>query len=339
MNQPNIEVSVEQQIQSTIAAMERVTSAILAGNPAGAATIKGRKTTAQFSFKMRDSGLKNSIKEAAERKLITEVFVKNATKLEAAIRNAVLDIVANMVGHQNKNIQVLGRTLGQLTSRTPLENEPFAKFIKTQKGAGEIGLPDPEGSLENLKLALIAAISVDVVVRRNGPQVKFRFDQRKLLKLTPHPDQFGSGPKGAFYSWLSLITGPDYLSGGTPGYSMVTVGEIRKEMTKASSRKNAGLTSARMGRNLKKIQIMENMTRISRTLNYAGELAAVMLSTDKKGQNRKSSAEFFGGSNKQYKPSKNYSGFWDKWWIQRKLELNTFIRRIMFAAVRALLRG
>lgn len=338
MTKPQLEVSVESTIRSTIQAMERVTSAVLAGSPAGAGTISGKKVTAQYTFRMRDPGLKKSVQEAAHRKIVAQVFQRHAVQLESAISKAVNAVIKNMVGYASNNITVLGRSLGKLTSRTRLEDESFAKFILSKEGAGEVGLPDPHESLEQLKIALIAAITVDVVVRRNGPQVKFRFDQRKLIKLTPHPDRFEAGAKGAFYSWLSLVTGPDYLSGGTPGFALVRVGDIQKEMRRASS-KNSGLTSAKSLRGLKKVQFLQNAINVSRTRAYAGEMAAIMLKTNKTGKSKKTQAEFFGGKNRDYQPSKNFNGFWDKWFAQRKQELAVFVRRIMSAAVRSILKG
>ncbi len=337
MTKPKVELSVEPTIRSTIQAMERVTSAVLAGNPAGAGTISGKKVTAQFTFNMRDPSLKQSIEQAAHRKMVEEVFGKNAVMLENAIRKAVEMVIENMAGYGTNNITVLGRNLGRMSSRTRLTDEPFARYIKSKAGAGEIGLPDPEESLRQLKIALIAAITVDVVVRKNGPQVKFRFDQRKLLKLTPHPDQFEGGAKGAFYSWLSLVTGPDFIS-SISGYSFVRVGDMQKELRKASAR-TSGLTSVKALRGLKKVQFIENVISVSRTRGYAGEMAGVMLRNNKKGNAKKSSAEFFGGKSSDYKPSKSFDGFWDKWWVQRKQEFAVFVRRIMGAAVKAILKG
>jgi len=337
VNKPQVEISVEPTVRNTIQAMERVTSAILAGNPAGAGTIAGKKITAQFSFNMRDSSTKQSIEDAAHRKIVEEVFGRNAVLLENAIKKAVEMVIENMVGYGTNNITILGRSLGRMSSRTRLTDEPFARFIKSKAGAGEVGLPDPQESLEQLKVALIAAITVDVVVRRNGPQVKFRFDQRKLLKLTPHPDQFEGGKKGAFYSWLSIVTGPDYIS-SIPGYALVRVADMQKELRKASSR-SSGLVSIQALRGLKKMEFIQNVISVSRTRGYAGEMAGVMLRTNRSGKGRQSSAEFFGGKSQDYHPSRNFSGFWDRWWVQRKEELSVFVRRIMGAAVKAILKG
>jgi hypothetical protein len=230
----------------------------------------------------------------------------------------------------------LGETLGELQSSTDIEDEGFAKYIKSPQGAGEVGLPDPQEALDNLKLAIIAAISVDVVVRAKGPQVKLRFDQRKLLKLTPHPDQFEPGNKGPFFSWLSLVTGPDFLSGGTPGYSLVRLGQIRTAM---NSRSVAGLTSSKARAGLKRISFFQNVMRVSRTAGYAGDYAAVMLSTATKPGAKLSSAQYFGGDNTPYSPSKTFSGFWDRWWLQRKVEMGEFARLIMSTAIRVLIKG
>lgn len=332
-----VEISVEPTIKSTIQAMERVTSAILAGNPAGAGTISGKKVTAQFSFNMRDPSMKRSIEEAAHRKMVEVVFSKNAVMLERAIKKAVEAVIENMAGASSANVTVLGRSLGKLTSRSRIEDEPFARYIKSKAGAGEVGLPDPQESLERLKLALVAAITVDVIVRKNGPQVRFRFNQRKLLKLTPHPDQLEGGKKGAFYSWLSLVTGPDHVS-SINGYALVRVRDMNKEIRKSSARMS-GLTSVKALRGLKKIEFIENVIRVSRTRSYAGELAGVMLRTNRTGKSKKSPAEFFGGKSQDYSPSKNFEGFWDRWWVQRKQELSVFVRRVMGAAVKAILKG
>ena len=329
-------VDVSETIRSTIRAMENVSSAALAGSPAGGSTIKGKKTTAQYSFKLKDLGMRKDIQDAAQQKLTTEVFSKQAVTLENAIRDAMQQVVQNIVGYSNSNVRVLGESLGELQSNSNIEDEGFAKYIKSPEGAGEIGLPDPQESLENLKLALIASITVDVVVRAKGPQVKLRFDQRKLLKLTPHPDQFEQGQKGPFFSWLSLITGPDFLSGGTPGYSLVRVGQIRTAMEK---RGVAGMTSSAARAGLKRVTFFQNVMRVSRTAGYAGDYAAVMLSNTTKPGAKLSSAQYFGGDNTPYKPSKTFSGFWDRWWLQRKVEMGDFARLIMTTAIQVLIRG
>jgi hypothetical protein len=332
-----VEVSVKSIIQNTIKAMENVSSAALGGSPGGSTTITGKKVTAQVSFKLRDLGMKKDIQSAAQQKLTEEVFTKQATSLESEIKDAMEQVVQNIVGYTNNSIRVFGVSVGELKSSSNLDDEGFAKFIKSPQGAGEVGLPDPIESLHQLKLALIASITVDVIVRPKGPQVKLKFNQRNLLKLTPHPDQFEQGQKGPFFSWLSLVTGPDFASGGTPGYSLVRLANIKAQM--GSNKSVQGLTSSKTRQGLKRITFFENVMRISRTAGYAGDYAAVMLSTRVKPPAKLSSAQYFGGQNEEYRPSKVFSGFWDKWWLQRKIELTEHARKIMVTAIKALIKG
>ena len=158
-----------------------------------------------------------------------------------------------------------------------------------------------------------------------------------MVKLTPHPDQFESGPKGAFYSWLSIVTGPDYTS-SIPGYALVLIRDMNRQIRKTSAR-SSGLTSIGALRSLKKMEFIQNMISVSRTRGYAGELAGVMLRNNRSARSTKSPAELLGGQSQDYKPSKSFEGFWDKWWVQRKQEFSVFVRRIMGAAVRAILKG
>ncbi len=228
---------------------------------------------------------------------------------------------------------MMGRALGAARPTRPLDGEPFATFIKSKSGAGEIGLPDPQEAIRNLKIALVASISVDVVVKKDGPQVRFVFDQGKLLKMTPHPDTMEGGSSGAFHSWLSLVTGPNFVS-STPGYSLVRANDIIGELTNAQDQ--FGRRSSTRGE-LRSVRALNGLLRISRTREYAGMEAGIMLSNRRR-NNRQSTAEFAGGSNQDYTPSRRFEGFWDEWWSSTKLDLGVWSRRIMFAAIRGALK-
>ena len=241
-------------------------------------------------------------------------------------------VIAGLVGAGNSNVRVFNRSLGNAKPQRAIDQEPFAKFVKSKAGAGEIGLPDPSESIRNLQVALLAAITVDVIVNQGGPKIRFSFDQRKLLKLTPHPSKFEKGTKGPFFSWLSLVTGPDFVTGGTPGFSLVRASDIRASLTRTASGKISKKN------NMRRASMVENLIRSSRTRGNAGELAGVMLSNQAK-RGGKSPAESFGGDKGSYVPSSRFKGFWDEWWLRTKLELGIWSRRVMSAAARAILRG
>jgi len=333
MGKNDVEVSLQQEMQQLGESLKRVTAAALSGTPGAAASIKGKKKAAQFTFKIRTSNEKRSLESQARRSFLNNVFSKRAPEVEAVIKKALVAVIAGLVGAGNSNVRVFNRSLGSAKAQKDLEREPFAKFVMSKAGAGEIGLPDPMESIRNLKAALLQAITVDVVVRKDGPQVKFTFDQRKLLKLTPHPSKFENGTKGPFFSWLSLVTGPDFVTSGTPGFSMVRVSDIR-----ASQRKASPTSKSAKKINLRRANIAENLVRASRTRGNAGEFAAIMLSNRSK-RGGQSPAERFGGSKSSYAPSSKYKGFWDEWWMRTKMDLGVWSRRIMSATARALLRG
>lgn len=333
MGKNNVEVSLQEEMQNLGQAIRRVTAAAFAGQPGVAGNIKGRRKSAQFTFRVSGANDKRSIESQARRKILGQIFAKDAAKVERVIRHAMEAVVAGLIGAGDANVRVLGRTLGRAQPRRQIEQEPFAKFIKSKAGAGEIGLPDPDESLRQLKAALLQSITVDVVVRQDGPQIKFVFDQTRLLKLTPHPHRFESGVKGPFFSWLSLVTGPDFVS-NTPGYSLVRASDIKNAARKIQS-KNAGSATKV---SLRRADIAAGMLQASRTRGNAGELAGLML-RNKARTGGRSPAEVFGGSSGDYSPSSRFKGFWDIWWNNNKLELGIWARRVMSSTARSLLRG
>jgi hypothetical protein len=337
MAKDRIEVSVQEELANVGRAIERVTRAAFAGAPGAAAKLRARKKTAQFSFRVRSSAQKKKIESTARRKILNKIFAQKAVQIENAIRKALEAVIVGLVGVSGTPVKVLGRTLGNARPKTDIDDEPFARFIKSPAGAGEIGLPDPDESLRNLKIALLKAIRVDVVVRARGPQVKFVFDQRRLLALTPHPDRFEGGATAPFFSWLSLVTGPDFLTGGTPQHAMVRASDIKAKLSSMSSNAKTFGNKASQSRGLKRAQKLEGLFQVSRTRDYAGNFAAIMLSTQRK--TGKSPAEALGGKTASYRPGRQFVGFWDKWWLRTKIDLGVWTRRVMFAAVRAILKG
>ncbi len=328
-----IEISLQEEMQNIGRALKRVTAAAFSGAPGVASTIKGKRKSVQFTFKIKGSAEKNSIESQAKRRILGDIFSKRAPEIERAIKVAIEAVIAGLIGAGNSNVKVFGRSLGAAKPRRKLEQAPFVRFIKSNAGAGEIGLPDPNESIRNLKAALLASITVDVIVRKTGPQIKFSFDQRRLLKLTPHPNRFESGVKGPFFSWLSLVTGPDFAQGGTPGFALVTAGDLKASLRKSSSASSNGAKVS-----LRRVNITEGLIRASRTRGNAGEFAAVMLRT-RSSRGGRPAAEAFGGKTQDYRPSGRFNGFWDLWWLETKLELSIWSRRVMSAMMRALLGG
>lgn len=334
MGKNNIEISLQEEMQNVGQALRRVTRAAFEGQPGVAASIKGKRKSAQFTFSVTGANEKRSVQSQARRKILNQIFAKDATRVERALKHALEAVIAGLVGAGDANVRVLGRSLGRAKPKRMIEQEPFAKFIKSKAGAGEIGLPDPEESLRQLRAALLQCVTVDVVVRKDGPQIKFTFDQTRLLKLTPHPHRFEGGAKGPFFSWLSLVTGPDFVTGGTPGYSLVRASDIKAAAQKLQAKNLANATKV----SVRRVDIAGGMLRSSRTHGNAGELAGLML-RNKSRTGGRSPAEVFGGNTSDYAPSSRYKGFWDVWWMNNKLEFGVWTRRVMAAAARVLLRG
>ena len=331
MAKNKIEISVADEVKNTAKAMQKVTSAIFAGQAGTAGRIQAKRKTAQFTFKMRSAADKSSIESRARRQILSTIFKTRAPQIEQQIKKALEAVIIGLVGHANPSVQAMGVTLGQARPRRSIDNAPWVKFIKSKEGAGEIGLPDPNESIRNLKIALIASISVDVVVRADGPQVKFSFNRQKLLKLTPHPARIEGGEPAPFFSWLSLVTGPDFV-GAILGHGLVRVQDLSMSLTRSKSFARGGLRKQR------RLEITEGLIRASRTRSNAGQLAGLMMSTVVR-KGTRSPAEAFGGTGEDYRPSPRFVGFWDEWWMDTKLELGIWTRRVMRAVARKLLRG
>ncbi len=327
-----IDLSLEKELRQLGKSIAKVTSDIFANRPGTAPIIPGKRKSAQITFDARNSKDKRSLQSQARRLFLEDVMRRNGPKFEVAVKKAMDSVIAGLVGAGSSNVVVLGRSLGIAKPRRRLDDEPFAKFIKSKAGAGEIGLPDPNESIRNLKAALLTAITVNVLARNGlNPQVKFVFDQNRLLKRTPHPNQTESGAPSPFFSWLSLVTGPGFVT-GTPGFGLVRVRDLLTSLRSSKSFSRGGLRSQ------KRMNITEGLIRSSRTHGNAGELAAIMMST-KPSTGGRSPAETFGGVRSDYRASTRFNGFWSLWWAQTKIELKVWARKVIAAAMRAILRG
>lgn len=332
MAKNSIQISLQEEIENVGKSLKKVTAAIFEGRPGVASTIVGKRKTGQITFKIRSAKDKSSL-QTKGRQVFQQFMRKNGPQVEVTMKKAMEAVIAGLVGSGNANIKIFGRSLGIAKPRRRIEDEAFAKFIKSKKGAGEIGLPDPDESLRNLKAALMTALTVDVLSRSGfSPQIKFSFDQNRLLKRTPHPNQRESGAPSPFFSWLSLVTGPGFVSGGTPGFGLVTVSDLRASLSSLKSTAKGGV------RSLRRTQITESLIRFSRTHSNAGEFAAIMMKT-KSTSGGRSPAESFGGVTKDYRPNPRFNGFWDIWWMQTKLELGLWSRKVLNATIRGILRG
>jgi len=329
-----IDLSLQAEMESLGESLRKVTAAAFAGAPGVAPSIKGKRKSAQLTFKIRSANEKQSLESRARREILGKVFSDRAPEIERVMKTALQAAIAGLVGAGNANVKVFNRSLGVAKPKRALEQEAFAKFIKSKAGAGEIGLPDPNESIRNLKAALLQSITVDVVVRKNGPQIKFVFDQRRLLKLTPHPDQFEGGTRANFFSWLSLVTGPDFLRSGISGYSLVRASDIKASLRTSSSTRGGRSSRA----SIRRINIAENLISLSRTRGNAGNFAGIMMRNRAKGGGR-SPAEAFGGQIEDYRPSSRFEGFWDTYWLKVKAELSIWGKRIVLATTKQLLKG
>ncbi len=331
MAKNDINLSLQDELNAVGHSIAKVTKAIFAGNPGIAPAIPGKRKTAQVTFKIRGADDKNRLMRQARRQFLDDFMRKNGPKMEIEMKKAMKNVIAGLIGVSGANISVFGKSLGVAKPRQRIDDAPFAKFIKTAAGAGEIGLPDPNESIRNLKAALMRALTVDVLSRGGfSPQMKFTFDQNRLLKNTPHPvRKKGTSP---FFSWLSLVTGPGFISGGTPGFGLVRVKDLHDTLKSSSSLKQGGIRSQR------RVEITEGLTRLSRTRGNAGDFAGIMMRTTR-GKGGRSPAEAFGGVTESYRPSPRFNGFWDKWWFEIKDDLGVWAKRIISATIRLILRG
>lgn len=332
MAKNNIQISLQEEMDNLGQALKKVTAAIFAGKPGVAPKLAGKRKTGQITFKIRSAKDKSSL-QTKGRQVFQQFMRKNGPQVEVVMKKAMEAVIAGLVGGGNANVKVFGRSLGIAKPNRRIEDEAFAKFIKSKEGAGEIGLPDPDESLRNLKAALMTALTVNVLSRSGfSPQIKFSFDQNRLLKRTPHPNQRESGAPSPFFSWLSLVTGPGFVGGGTPGFGLVRVSDLRAGLRSSKNTAKGGI------RGLRRAQITESLIRSSRTHGNAGEFAAIMMKT-KSTSGRRSPAEAFGGVTKDYRPNPKFDGFWDIWWMQTKLELSLWSRKVLNATIRGILRG
>jgi hypothetical protein len=333
-----IKVSLQDTVESAGHSLRKAIAAGLGGFVKRGPAVKmvrkkGKRRTKKLVFKIGSQD-KTNFKAIATRQIVEKIFTSQSTHAQLLIRTALKSVMLGLVG-LNANVQVASRSLGVAKPQRQLEQEAFVKFVKSQEGAGEIGLPYPDSSIHDLKLALVSAITVDVKINKRGPRVRFSLDQRKLLQLTPHPNQFERGSSSPFTSWLSLVTGPNFARSGTPGFSLVRVSDLRRTLQSSQSLRGSGNV---LKTGLKRIEITENLIRSSRTRGNAGELAAIMM-RNRALRGGRSPAEAFGGKTEDYRPSGRFEGFWDQWWMQTKIELEVWSEKVIKAVTKTLLEG
>ena len=295
----------------------------------------GRKSrkTAQYSTKLSRKDQSN-LKRVASQELLKKTFRQNSGRIEVAVNDAMMQVIAGLVGALDSvDIKVLGRSIGSVRPTIDLDVSPLGKFIKSKEGAGEIGLPDPNESMRQLKHALTNAITPRVVIRPVGPRVRFSFNQNRLLKGTPHPSRNSAAP---FSSWLELVTGPDFIS-GISDVEFVTVAQM-KDVLKKEKRSPRGLVKRNFGMADAKPRSsgLSRFIKAPRSIGFAGNSAGLMLSIQKRGL-RLSTAEFAGGKGRPYRTSSNLEGFWDTWWEQVKVDLKRWTALVNRAVIRQII--
>lgn len=319
-----ITVSVQDEVEQTGKAVAQTMRAVFAGQPGAIPSSKTKRKSIPWKLSIR--GLESVLENAALQQIIRSMSGPQAAQLETVIRKAMMTAIESVTGNRAALIKVFGRSLGIARATTNLDNEAFVRFLHTPAGAGEIGLPDIDKALKDLKIALAASITIDrVSILDKGLQIILRFNQRTLLKLTPHPNRFEGGFQGPFFSWLQLITGPQLVTGGTPGFGLVRVRDLMTQLQRSGS-----------ATNLRRVEITHSLLNRSRTRSIAGNMAAIMMSTRRSGSKR-SPAEAFGGVTEDYSPSRQFDGFWDEWWLRTKNDLSRWAQRIMFTAIKAVI--
>jgi len=323
--QKKSEVSVNEEIRDLAAAIRKVTTAIFESKGGGAARIKQKSKSTQVTFKVSQKKRKD-LEKAASRRLIQDTVSERRGELEAEIKRAVESVLIGLIGISSPSVKVMGRTLGSALPIENFTNGELASYVKSKKGAGEIGLEDPDSALSILAGSLLGAMSIVVTIGAFGiPKVNVTFSQTQLIKANPHPDT-----NSDFYSWLSLVTGPSFMR-SIPGYTFVTSREMFRKASKVKQRKGA---SSNMLSTIKKI------AKSPRSFGYAGYDAGLMFRNTREG-NKRAAAQFAGATQNKgdYQPSTKFEGFWDDWWAEVKKELGRWIRLILFSAVRGAARS
>lgn len=310
-NQPKIIVGTNEEVANTARAMARVTRSIFEGAPGTAGKISRKTKTANVSLKI-GSKERDEVQDVVQRQ-IYEKLQQNAPRIEEAIDRAIRSLINSIIGVGNQRVVVFGETLTMSSPRTSLETL-INTIIGSKELIGELGLPDPQETMRNLRIALTASITSRTVLYSDGPRSKVTFDQGRLLRLTPHPANFEGGNAAPFFSWLSLITGPD-MPTKTDGFALVRVKDILNTLKsiKAGDMNTTGFTSIR-----RKANQLQNVASSSRSARSAGLAAGIMLSTIPGTRGRGiSPAEAIGGRGyEDYSPSKKFAGFWDDWWTE-----------------------
>lgn len=324
-----IVINAKEALGDTIKSMANIVASPTAGST------KKQSISTDLILDFTNPKLKNAILEAVKDKVYQKAFVEYAQILSKAVSQAVHALLGNMLGVTEKNVKVFSKSLGTMVETKDLGSEPFAKYIKSKQGAGEVGLPDPEAAIENLRNALFEVIKVKIRVSKSGVSVTCSFPKEKLIRKTPHPDTEEKGQKGAFYSWLSLVTGPDEVK-TISGFSFVSVGDMKKKLRDSRSKLKTVKKASTVRSNIRLGKSLQRLMQVPRTKANAASYAGIMLSNKKTGY--RSPAQIAGGSNKDYQPSKTFFGFWDIWWSQRQKELSKHISTIVAIAVKAIIK-
>lgn len=321
-DEAKINLSVSEDIKKLGDAIRKVTNSIFQSSGRPATLGKRKKKTAQIKFKISPRKRKN-LETAASRELLQKRFTKKAALVERQIKQAVDSVLIGLIGLGQPQVKVMSKTLGVAKPVENIVNGQLGSYVKSKKGAGEIGLVDPMDALNRLVVSLRSCITFTVTVTPSGPKVNFTFDQTQLLKRNPHPDTSTS----EFYSWLSLVTGPQFVK-RIPGYSFITTGQINDTI-------NEYVSFIQVASELKFVEKLQRVARSPRSFSYAGDYAGLMLKNTRTGS-RMSQAESIGGegSNPNFSPSLDLDGYWDSWWNSVKQELNRWVRLIMFAVIR-----
>jgi hypothetical protein len=147
-----IQVPLKETVEATGEALRRAVLAGLGGLPQPGlppkAKKKKRRTQRSLRFKLGPQD-QAEVLDITHRKLINELFVKKGAKVQKIIEGALEAVIAGLVG-LTSNVSVGSRTLGSAKPRRPIDRAPFARFIKSKHGAGEVGLPNPDQELQKL---------------------------------------------------------------------------------------------------------------------------------------------------------------------------------------------
>jgi len=245
---------------------------------------------------------------------IIKQFENKFRQNEVAIKNLIHTAITYMI-----QVLTTGQSSGdsgfnlllQNSRVKPLRNSDLYKYIMSPEGAGELGFPDPQIVWDNLEKAIYQIFTTQTTLSFQKISIGLEFNFNELFKLTPHPAAgTPSGKKIDIRSWLQWTTGPQ-IKKLSQNYALVRVGQLP----------------------LAKVHLISH----SRSYNYAGKSAGLMLPIKSDKQQRKMS-HLFGIMPTPWAPKLRFNNFWLQWFNSNRKFIESSLQEIGKAAFEYLVK-